>query len=172
MKKKYILKVFPVGAEREVYQVIEIFGDHTLDDLCGAILSAFDFIDEHLYEFCMDNRMYSDYSYQSAPKRGEPSTRVDIFKTLIKTRCGSYINIIRTATRLLIISLLFCRITECFENNIYKYIFGESRFYTKVMLIYKHVPSAINVKIFTRIRRTEISAFLRLKEKFDKVKGE
>lgn len=28
-----------------------------MDDLCGAILSAFDFIDEHLYEFCMDNRI-------------------------------------------------------------------------------------------------------------------
>lgn len=80
MKKKYTLKVFPAGAGREVYRVIEISGDHSLDDLCGAILSAFDFIDEHLYEFCMDNRMYSDYSYQSDPEDGEPSTRVKLDK--------------------------------------------------------------------------------------------
>ena len=46
MKKKYTLKVFPAGAGREVYRVIEISGDHSLDDLCGAILSAYDFIDE------------------------------------------------------------------------------------------------------------------------------
>lgn len=78
--KKYTLKVFPAGAGREIYRVIEISGDHTLDDLCGAILSAFDFIDEHLYEFCMDNRMHSHYSYQSNPEGGEPSTRVKIDK--------------------------------------------------------------------------------------------
>ena len=68
MKKKYTLKVYPAGAGREVYRVIEISGEHSLDDLCGAILSAFDFIDEHLYEFCMDNRMYSQYSYQPKQK--------------------------------------------------------------------------------------------------------
>ena len=80
MKKKYILKVFPAGNGREVYRVIEISGEHSLDDLCDVILSAFDFIDEHLYEFCMDNRMYSDYSYQSDPESGEPSTRVKLDK--------------------------------------------------------------------------------------------
>lgn len=60
--------------------MIEISGNHSLDDLCRAILSAFDFIDEHLYEFCMDNRMYSDYSYRSKPEYGEPSTRVKLDK--------------------------------------------------------------------------------------------
>ena len=35
--RKYTLKVFPAGAGREVYRVIEISGDHSLDDLCGAI---------------------------------------------------------------------------------------------------------------------------------------
>ena len=80
MKKKYTLKVFPAGNGREVYRVIEISGEHSLDDLCGVILSSFDFIDEHLYEFCMDNRMYSDCSYQSDPESGEPSTRVKLDK--------------------------------------------------------------------------------------------
>ena len=80
MKKKYTLKVYPAGNGREVYRVIEISGEHSLDDLCGIILSTFDFIDEHLYEFCMDNRMYSDYSYQSEPENGELSTRVKLDK--------------------------------------------------------------------------------------------
>lgn len=78
MRKKYTLKVYPAGNGKEVYRVIEISGEHSLDDLCGIILSTFDFIDEHLYEFCMDNRMYSDYSYQSDPEGGEPSTRVKL----------------------------------------------------------------------------------------------
>lgn len=80
MNKKYTLKVFPAGAGRQVYRVIDISGEHSLDDLCRIILSSFDFIDEHLYEFCMDNRMYSDYSYQSDPEGGEPSTRVKLDK--------------------------------------------------------------------------------------------
>ena len=80
MNKKYTLKVFPAGAGKQVYRVIEMSGEHSLDDLCRIILSSFDFIDEHLYEFCMDNRMYSDYSYQSNPEGGEPSTRVKLDK--------------------------------------------------------------------------------------------
>lgn len=80
MNKKYTLKVFPAGGGRQVYRVIEISGGHSLDDLCRLILSSFDFIDEHLYEFCMDNRMYSQYSYQSDPEGNEPSTRVKLDK--------------------------------------------------------------------------------------------
>lgn len=80
MKKKYTLKVFPAGAGREIYRIIEISGEHSLDDLCEAILSAYDFINEHLYEFCMDNKMYSDRSYQSVPEGREPSTRVKVDK--------------------------------------------------------------------------------------------
>ena len=76
MNKLYLLKVYPNGNGREVYRKIEITGDATLDDLCRTIIASFDFIDEHLYEFCMDNRMYSDYSYQSAPECGELSTQI------------------------------------------------------------------------------------------------
>lgn len=78
MAKRYTLKVYPAGRGREVYRVLEISGDKTLDALCSAILEAFEFYDEHLYEFCMDNRMYSDYSYQSHPEGGAPSTRVKL----------------------------------------------------------------------------------------------
>lgn len=74
----YTLKVYPAGMGREVYRVIEISGKETLDRLCETILGAFGFLHEHLYEFCMDNRMYSDCSYQSNPEGREPSTRIKI----------------------------------------------------------------------------------------------
>ena len=76
MNKLYLLKVYPNGNGREVYRKIEITGDATLDDLCRTIIASFDFIDEHLYEFCMDNRMYSDYSYQSAPECGKKKKKI------------------------------------------------------------------------------------------------
>lgn len=78
MSKRYSMKVYPVGMGREVYRNIEICGDESLDRLCGIILKAFDFIDEHLYEFCMDNRKYSEDSYQSDPMDGEPSTDITL----------------------------------------------------------------------------------------------
>lgn len=86
MKKKYTLKIFSAGLGREFYRVIEITGEHSLDDLCGAILKAFDLVDEHLYEFCMYNRMYSEYSYQPDPEDGEPSTRIRLDKMGLKVK--------------------------------------------------------------------------------------
>lgn len=68
MVNQYTLKVYPQGRGREVYRVITLTGDHTLDFLCSAILDAFDFDNDHLYEFCMDNRPYSDHSYQFDPE--------------------------------------------------------------------------------------------------------
>lgn len=79
MNKQYSMKVYPAGRGRDVYRNIEICGAHTLDQLCEVILDAFDFIDEHLYEFCMDNRMYSDFAYQSNPEEeGELSTDITL----------------------------------------------------------------------------------------------
>lgn len=78
MNKQYLMKVYPVGRGREVYRNIEICGDNTLNQLCQIILEAFDFIDEHLYEFCMDNRMYSEHSYQSDPEGDEPSADITL----------------------------------------------------------------------------------------------
>lgn len=46
--------------------------------MCQIILESFDFIDEHLYEFCMDNRMYSEYAYQSDSKGDEPSADITL----------------------------------------------------------------------------------------------
>ena len=78
MNKQYLMKVNHAGRGHEVYRNIEICGDNTLNQLCQIILEAFDFIDEHLYEFCMDNRMYSEYSYQSDPEGDEPSTDITL----------------------------------------------------------------------------------------------
>ncbi len=50
MKQKYTLKVYPKGESRSVYRALEISGDDTLNRLCGAILDASNFIDEHMYE--------------------------------------------------------------------------------------------------------------------------
>jgi hypothetical protein len=77
----YTLKVYPQGMGRDVYRKIRISEKETLDKLCKVILDAFDFVDEHLYEFCMDNKMYSEYSYQSSPEYSEqPSTKIKLGK--------------------------------------------------------------------------------------------
>ena len=62
MRIQYTLKVYPAGLGRSVYRTITICGTDTLDQLCMAILNAFDFTAEHLYEFFMDNKMYSEDS--------------------------------------------------------------------------------------------------------------
>ena len=77
---KYIFKVYPAGQGRTTYRTIEISGKETLDRLCEFILESFDFIHENLYEFCMDNRMYSEDNYQYDPEEGEPSTDIEIDK--------------------------------------------------------------------------------------------
>ena len=80
MSKQYSIKVYPAGMGREVYRNIEICGDETLDRLCQIILEAFDFDDEHLYEFCMDNCMYSENSYQSDPEEDDAATDIALDK--------------------------------------------------------------------------------------------
>ena len=77
---RYTLKVYPAGQGRSIYRTIEISGKDTLDRLCEFIICSFDFVHEHLYEFCMDNRMYSDDSYEYDPEGGSPSTDIAIDK--------------------------------------------------------------------------------------------
>ena len=78
--ERYTLKVYPAGLGRSVYRTIEISGKETLDRLCEFIIASFDFIHEHLYEFCMDNRMYSKDSYEYEPELGGRSTNIAIDK--------------------------------------------------------------------------------------------
>ena len=64
MATKYTLKVYPAGGGRSVYRILEVCGSSSLDALCSSILRAFDFSQDHLYEFCMNNRMYSENSFE------------------------------------------------------------------------------------------------------------
>ena len=77
-KRQYRLKVYPAGLGHKVYRNLEICGEDTLDQLCDAVLEAFAFSKEHLYEFCMNNQMYQDDNYQSDPEDGKPSTAAAI----------------------------------------------------------------------------------------------
>ena len=74
----YTLKVYPNGLGKSVYRVLKISGNETLDTLCGEILDSFNFDNDHLYEFCMDNKMYSEDSYRLEPQYGERSTNIEI----------------------------------------------------------------------------------------------
>lgn len=78
---KYTMKVYPQGLGRNVYRVIEIYGKDMLTDLADAILESFDFIDEHLYEFCVDAELYSEHNYQREPQdRFDRSAKIAIDK--------------------------------------------------------------------------------------------
>ena len=74
--KKYLLNIFPLGVWKEVYRKIEICGSYTLDDLCYTILDLFDFDNNHLYEFCMNNKKYDDNNYYARPNGEELSTNI------------------------------------------------------------------------------------------------
>lgn len=81
MSNRYTLKVCPKGRYRDVYCVIEISGDNSLDDLCSVILNAFHFDDDHLYEFHMDNRMHdpeSSYRPKDIAIYDDMTTEIDI----------------------------------------------------------------------------------------------
>ena len=77
---RYTLKVYPAGHGRSVYRIMEISGKDTLDGLCEFIIESFNFIHEHLYEFCMDNKMYSEDSYVFDPDDDGPDTDIAIDK--------------------------------------------------------------------------------------------
>ena len=62
-EKQYLLKVYPAKKSRVAWRKIEICGNDTLTDLCTIILDAFNFDHDHFYEFCMDNRPYSNNAY-------------------------------------------------------------------------------------------------------------
>lgn len=79
--RQYTLKVNPKSLGRNIYRVIEISGNDTLDRLCEVILSAFDFIHEHMYEFSMSGRLYSDDNFSCAPEyKNQPSTNTRLDK--------------------------------------------------------------------------------------------
>ena len=54
--------LFRVGLERGVWRTIKLSSVHTLHELHEQIQRAFNFDNDHLYEFFMDNRRWSEYS--------------------------------------------------------------------------------------------------------------
>ena len=85
MSSQYTMKIYPAGRGRDVYRNIGICGNSTLNQLCQIILESFNFIDEYLYEFCMDNRMYSEYAYQSDSEGDEPSADITLDEVRLVT---------------------------------------------------------------------------------------
>ena len=111
---KYTFKVYPAGHGRTTYRTMEISGEETLDRLCEFILDSFDFIHEHLYEFCMDNRMYSEDNYEYDPEDGGASTDIEIDKIgLVKGQNFHYIYCLLAAVILMIL-------TACGANQEYE----------------------------------------------------
>lgn len=84
--RKYTFRVYPKGRSREADAVIEIAGNATLNDLSSLILDSFYFDHDHMFEFCMDNKIYNRYrkgdKYVSGPKDewGDPSTDTKIYR--------------------------------------------------------------------------------------------
>lgn len=62
MNVTYELKIEP-KYYKDVYRTIIIDGRSTLDDLCYAILSAFDFDNDHLYMFSLSRNRYDSDGY-------------------------------------------------------------------------------------------------------------
>ena len=75
--RQYTLKIYPAGRSREVFRTIRsaAFGPC---GVCWVILDAFDFDHDHLYEFCMDNRMYGRHAYQACSRYDEPSVDITL----------------------------------------------------------------------------------------------
>ena len=68
-KKTYVISV---SLMKGCYRHIRIASNKTLDDLSTAILKAFDFDNDHLYAFFMDNKRWSDDDpYFLQPEYGE-----------------------------------------------------------------------------------------------------
>jgi len=55
MGKSFVLSI---SLGTGCYRHIQISEDATLDDLHHEIMCMFDFDDDHLYQFCMDNRLW------------------------------------------------------------------------------------------------------------------
>ncbi|MBR1752629.1 MAG: hypothetical protein IJ740_17450, partial [Ruminococcus sp.] len=71
-KKTYVISV---SLMKGCYRHIKIASNKTLDELSQAILSAFDFDNDHLHAFFMDNKRWShDDSYFLQPEYGERDT--------------------------------------------------------------------------------------------------
>nr|WP_275061230.1 hypothetical protein [Enterococcus cecorum] len=54
----YVFKIYPKGFGRQVYRIIQMAGNHTLEDLLATFLDSMKFDFEHLYYFKVDAFSY------------------------------------------------------------------------------------------------------------------
>lgn len=89
---RYELKASYEGNKR-IYAVVDISADSTLDDLCGKILDAFDFTQEHLYLFNFNGRGYGRGSnvYYFMPDSGEKGTDIALGKLNLSLKQKFYL---------------------------------------------------------------------------------
>jgi hypothetical protein len=66
MSAAYTFYVRLKGKRPKTYRLLQIDGLNTLADLCDLILESFDFDDEHLYCFEIDNGMFIENYYHPA----------------------------------------------------------------------------------------------------------
>ena len=78
------LKVYIKGHAGQIYRTFSMNDQTRLDDLASAILDSFDFDRDHLYEFCMTGRFYSEDNYQLNPESSTRSTRTRLEKLDLK----------------------------------------------------------------------------------------
>ena len=71
---RYTLKIYPNRMARTAYRVIEIDGSENLDKLCDVILFHFEFSFEHMYEFSLDGRLYTDDTIICDSDEGQATT--------------------------------------------------------------------------------------------------
>ena len=81
MNNRYLMKVYLVGYERELYRDVEIYrdieicGDDTLDQLCQIIAQAFEFKGGHDHEFHIAKQRMI---YESEPEFGISTLEITI----------------------------------------------------------------------------------------------
>ena len=82
----YELKIEP-KYWKDVYRVLKIDGNNTLDDLCYEILSAFDFDNDHLYMFSLKRKKYdSDGYFHPQAAGGKNAAKISLNKLNLKVR--------------------------------------------------------------------------------------
>lgn len=67
-----------VADDKRVYRIIEMRATDTLDDLHDEILESYEFDDDHLYSFFMDNKAWSNNEYCSPRANGRRANKIKL----------------------------------------------------------------------------------------------
>jgi len=85
MKKEvYELKIV-YDDEDEIYRIIKIREDHSLEDLAKTLLKSINFDDDHMYLFNMDNNYYQGRNtYEMSFDDSESSVKISLKELALK----------------------------------------------------------------------------------------